>query len=406
MTPPPTVAVFVGTRADLGPLSPVLEALQSADDVTLRVLTGVMYAADDLVAALPASATADAWRGAVVPLAEPMTEVTVDAQLEQGAVLARAAGRALRDEHVDVLVVLGDRWELLYVVPAAVLLGVPVVHLHGGEVTEGAVDERVRHAVTKLADQHCVASEDAAARVRQLGEPADRVHVTGAPGLDRLASASPISDADLGDLLGTAVERPLALFTYHPPTAQPGAPVGEWAREAAEAVLATCGTVVATHPGMDEGRDEILTELTALAAREPRLRLVAALGRDYPRVLAASDVVVGNSSSGVIEAATLHVPAVDIGERQRGRLRGDNVVHAAEGRDAVEAALGTALSPRWREHSARAANPYGTGAASAAILDIVRTAALAPRAKHFVDLQPAPTSGRRRHRDPNEEEEE
>ena len=86
--------------------------------MTLRVLTGVMYAADDLVAALPSSATADAWREAVVPLAEPMTEVTVDAQLEQGAVLARAAGRALRDEHVDVLVVLGDRWELLYVVPA------------------------------------------------------------------------------------------------------------------------------------------------------------------------------------------------------------------------------------------------------------------------------------------------
>jgi UDP-N-acetylglucosamine 2-epimerase (non-hydrolysing) len=402
----PTVAVFVGTRADLGPLSPVLEALQSADDVTLRVLTGVMYAADDLVAALPTSAPRGVWREIVVPLAEPMSDVTVDAQLEQGALLARAAGRALRDGHVDVLVVLGDRWELLYVVPPAVLLGVPVVHLHGGEVTEVALDERVRHAVTKLADQHCVASEDAAARVRQLGEPADRVHVTGAPGLDRLASASPISDADLGDLLGTSVERPLGLFTYHPPTAQPDAPVGQWAREAAEAALATCGTVVATHPGMDEGRDEILTALSALAESEPRLRLVAALGRDYPRVLAAADVVVGNSSSGVIEAATLHVPAVDIGERQRGRLRGDNVVHAGEGREAVEAALRTALSPRWREHSAHVANPYGTGRASAAILDIVRTAALAPRSKHFVDLRPAPTPGRQRTRDTNEEEEE
>ena len=406
MAPTHTVAVFVGTRADLGPLSPVLEALQSATDVTLRVLTGVMYAADDLVAALPSSVTADEWRTAVVPLAVPMSAVTVDAQLEQGALLARACGRALKDEHVDVLVVLGDRWELLYVVPPAVLLGVPVVHLHGGEVTEGALDERVRHAVTKLADQHCVASEDAAARVRQLGEPADRVHVTGAPGLDRLATASPIPDADLGELLGTTVERPLALLTYHPPTAQPDAPVGQWAHEAAEAALATCGTVVATHPGMDEGRDEILTALTGLAAREPRLRLVAALGRDYPRVLAAADVVVGNSSSGVIEAATLHVPAVDIGERQRGRLRGDNVVHAAEGREAVEAALRTALSPRWREHAAHVANPYGTGTASAAILDIVRTAAVAPRAKHFVDLAPAPVVSRQRARRTNEEEEE
>jgi len=403
-----TVAVFVGTRADLGPLSPVLEQLQAADDVTLRVLTGVMYAAGDLVAALPTSASEDDWRTAVVPLADPMSEVTVEAQLEQGAVLARAAGQALRGHEVDVLVVLGDRWELLYVVPPAVLLGVPVVHLHGGEVTEGALDERVRHAVTKLGDQHCVASEDAAARVRQLGEPADRVHVTGAPGLDRLAGVAPISDAELGNLLGSTVERPLALFTYHPPTAQSGAPVGEWAREAAEAALATCGTVVATHPGMDEGRDEILDALTGLAAREPRLRLVAALGRDYPRVLAAADVVVGNSSSGVIEAATVHVPAVDIGERQRGRLRGDNVVHAAEGRVAVEAALRTALGERWREHSAHVTNPYGTGTASAHILAIVRTAALGLRAKHFVDMVSAESAPAvpHRHRTTNEEEEE
>jgi UDP-N-acetylglucosamine 2-epimerase (non-hydrolysing) len=399
-----TVAVFVGTRADLGPLSPVIEALQSAADVTLRILTGVMYAADDLVVALPASAPEEAWRSVVVPLAEPMSEVTAGTQLQQGAALWRGAGRALRDEEVDVLVVLGDRWELLSVVPPAVLLGVPVVHLHGGEVTEGALDERVRHAVTKLADQHCVASQDAAARLRQLGEPADRVHVTGAPGLDRLATAQPISDADLGDLLGARVERPLALFTYHPPTAHPDAPVAQWAREAAEAALATCGTVLATHPGMDDGRDDILSALTELASREPRLRLVAALGRDYPRVLAATDVVVGNSSSGVIEAATLHVPAVDIGERQRGRLRGENVVHAAEGRAGVEAALRTALSPRWRQHSARVVNPYGGGEASARILAIVRTAGLAPRPKHFVDLPASRPEDPAATREPKEDE--
>ncbi|GAA2742856.1 UDP-N-acetylglucosamine 2-epimerase [Terrabacter aerolatus] len=407
MPTPLTAAVFVGTRADLGPLSPVLEALQADEGLTLRVLTGVMYAVDDLVAALPASVPEAAWREVVVPLADPMREMTVAAQLDQGAVLSGAVGQALTAQAVDVLVVLGDRWELLYVVPPAVLLGVPVVHLHGGEVTEGALDERVRHAVTKLADQHCVASEDAAARVRQLGEPADRVHVTGAPGLDRVAGAVPIPDAELADLLGVdVVERPLALLTYHPPTAQQAAPVGDWAREAAQAALATCGTVVATHPGMDEGRDEILAALTALAADEPRLRLVAALGRDYPRVLAAVDVVVGNSSSGVIEAATLHVPAVDIGERQRGRLRGDNVLHADEGRAAVEAALRTALGPVWRERSARAANPYGTGAASAAILDIVRDAALAPRVKPFVDLRPAPATAATTGRRTSEEEEE
>ena len=387
MTAPLTVAVFVGTRADLGPLLPVIEALAGAADLRLRVLTGVMYAADDLARALPPSGSVPSWHERIVALAEPMAAVTADAQLEQGAAIARAAGHALAEERVDVLVVLGDRWELLYVVPPAVLLGVPVVHLHGGEVTEGALDERVRHAVTKLADQHCVASQDAAARLRQLGEDPARIHVTGAPGLDRLAMAAPLDDVALARLLGVAaVSRPLALFTYHPPTAAPSAPVAAWAREAAEAALAVCGTVVATHPGMDEGRDEVLAALTDLAATEPRLRLVAALGRDYPGVLAAADVVVGNSSSGVIEAATAHVPAVDVGERQRGRLRGDNVVHADEGRTSVEEALRTALSPRWRDRTAAASNPYGEGGASERILAIVRGASGGSRTKHFVDL--------------------
>ena len=169
--------------------------------------------------------------------------------------------------------------------------------------------------------------------------------------------------------------------------------MGRWAREAAEAALAVCGTVVATHPGMDEGRDEVLAALTDLAVTEPRLRLVAALGRDYPAVLAAADVVVGNSSSGVIEAATVHVPAVDVGERQRGRLRGDNVVHADEGRAPVEAALRTALSPQWRDRTAATVNPTArVGPASASSLSFGEH----PAAPHQALRRPAaPRRGRR-----------
>ncbi len=378
-----TVAVFVGTRADLGPLTPVITVLAEAPDVALHLLTGVMYAADDLAQALPPATSRDA---VVHGLAEPMAEVTVSAQLEQGARLSSAAGRVLASIEADALVVLGDRWELLYVVPPAFLLGVPIVHLHGGEVTEGAVDERIRHAVTKLGDEHCVASPDAAQRLVQMGEPEGRVHVTGAPGLDRLAEAAPLDDEELARLLGVErVERPVALFTYHPPTAQASAPVGQWARAAAEATLAVCGTVIGTHPGMDEGRDEIIVVLEALAAAEPRFRFVEAIGAQYPRVLASVDVVVGNSSSGVIEAATLRLPAVDVGERQRGRLRGDNVIHAAEGREPVEEAVRAAVSPQGRLRAGSVVNPYGTGDASRRILDIVRRAGDAGRVKPFVD---------------------
>ena len=383
MPEPRTVAVFVGTRADLGPLTPVIGVLAQAPDVDLHLLTGVMYDAAELERALP-EATSSGTR--VHALAEPMGEMSTAAQLEQGALLSAAAGSVLAQIGADAIVVLGDRWELLYVVPPAFLLGVPIVHLHGGEVTEGAVDERIRHAVTKLGDEHCVASSDAAQRLAQMGEPEERIHVTGAPGLDRLAAAEPLDDVALARLLGVErIERPVALFTYHPPTAHAEAPVGDWALAAAEGTLAVCGTVIGTHPGMDEGRDEIIAALSGLAAREPHFRFVDAIGAQYPAVLAAVDVVVGNSSSGVIEAATLHLPAVDVGERQHGRLRGDNVIQAADDRADVERAVRYALSPESLARARAVVNPYGSGDASGRILDIVRSAGGAGRVKSFVD---------------------
>jgi UDP-N-acetylglucosamine 2-epimerase (non-hydrolysing) len=380
------VAVFVGTRADLGPLSPVLAVLDAAADVDLHVLTGVAYDAGDLARALPATTSPDGWAGRVHALDEPIGAMDVQAMLAHGPRIAAGAAQALSRLRPDVFVVLGDRWELLYAVPPAFLAGVPIVHLHGGEVTEGAVDERVRHAVSKLADQHCVASLDAARRLEQMGEQPERIHHTGAPGLDRLASAPVLGDAELSSALGATVRRPLALFTYHPPTAEPGAPVGQWAEEALAATLEHCGTVVATYPGMDAGRDEIIAVLKEAAAADDRVVLIEGLGARYPSLLASVDVVVGNSSSGIIEAATVHVPAVNVGDRQLGRLRGDNVVDTAEGRDAVSAGVARALSPALGAVAAEVVNPYGDGRASERILDIVRAAPGAPRPKPFHHL--------------------
>ena len=204
------VAVFVGTRADLGPLVPVLEELISRPGVETIALTGLAFDAAGLAEQLAQPVSS------IVQLAEPLHEVDLPAQLLQGPALSLGAGRLLRQAPVDRLVVLGDRWELLHVVPPFVLAGVPVVHLHGGEVTGGAIDERVRHAITKLADVHCVASRDAAERVARLGEEAERIHVTGAPGLDRYAAEGRRSDAELEELLGVTV-RASARSVHLPP---------------------------------------------------------------------------------------------------------------------------------------------------------------------------------------------
>jgi len=372
------VAVFVGTRADLGPLLPVLDELVSRPGVETIALTGLAFDVEGLAERLGRPVSS------IVSLADPLDEVDLLAQLLHGPALSLGASRLVQEGPVDRLVVLGDRWELLYVVPPFLLAAVPVVHLHGGEVTGGAIDERVRHAITKLADVHCVASLDAAARVAQLGEEAERIHVTGAPGLDRYAVQERLADAELEELLGVPVHRPLALFTYHPPTASDLSDAGRRAEQALRGTLDVCGTVVASHPGLDAGRGEILAALTSVAAQDERLLVVEELGSRYPAVLASCDVVVGNSSSGLIEAAAVGIPAVDVGLRQQGRLRSDNVYWSDEGEEPVRAALRHVLRDDFRERAARTVSVYGDGAAARRIVDVVLTDPPA-RSKRFVD---------------------
>ncbi|GAB2469903.1 UDP-N-acetylglucosamine 2-epimerase [Jatrophihabitans fulvus] len=368
------VGVFIGTRADLSPLVPVLRALADAADLTTRVSTAVAWTAETLQAALR-ERDVELDVDAVGP---PLRGDAPADLVALGGAIATGVAAWLGEHRIDVLVVLGDRWELLYAVPPAVVLGVRVVHLHGGEITEGALDDRVRHAVTKLADRHAVATATAADVVRQLGEPADRVRVTGAPGLDLLVAARP-PDADTWRrLLGAEPERPLALVTVHPATAT-DEPPGPTARAVIDGVRDAGATAIVTHPGADAGRDEILAAIADAAAADPGVLVVPSLGPDYPSVLAGVDVVVGNSSSGVIEASAVGVPAVDVGDRQAGRERAASVRHALPDRVDVAAAVRAALA----DHPPQG-GPYGDGAAAPRIVEVVRAAAVTSRRKPFV----------------------
>ena len=177
------VAVFVGTRADFNPLGPVIAALSVEPGLETHVITGLAFSSadlrsDDTMARLTDLQFHD--------ITDPIQSMSAAGVVDHGADMARGTAAFFDRVRPDVVVLLGDRWELLWIASTAYLSEVRIVHLHGGEVTEGAIDDRVRHAVTKLSDQHCVASSDAAERLFRMGEPPARVHVTGAPGLDRL----------------------------------------------------------------------------------------------------------------------------------------------------------------------------------------------------------------------------
>jgi len=381
LTEPIPVAVLSTSRADGGPLGPVLAGLDADPRFLLLAMVWRIGGVVDDAAEVPRLpdlgsrvvrrvTSADA-RGAELGVV--------------GADLASWVSQVLDEHRPRAMLVLGDRWELPFAILPGLLQDVCIVHLHGGELSAGAIDDRIRHAITKLADLHLCATEEAAARIRGLGEPRQRIVVTGAPGLDRFTGLVPAADQELAALFQRQVRRPFGLVTYHPPTA-----VRQDHGLAAADVFAACAReladVLVTHPGADPGSAPILAAADAAVAAYPQLCLVPSLGQRYPAVLASADVVVGNSSSGIIEAASFGVPVVDVGTRQSGRLAGPNVLHVDEGMDSTAAGIRIALDPAWRRGWANMVNPYGDGRAVPRILDaLAEHLPLGVGPKRFVD---------------------
>lgn len=286
----------------------------------------------------------------------------------------------------DLLLLLGDRFEILAAAQAALIARLPVAHLCGGDVTEGAFDEAIRHAITKMAHLHFATNEPAARRLRQLGEDPRRVYSVGSPGIDYLMRTPPASDEELARETGLDLDRRLLLVTFHPATLGEGPALAEL--EELLAALAELGDdtqLAFTRPNADTEGRALALRLERFVATRARARLFAALGpRLYAGLLRRASAVVGNSSSGLYEAPSLGTPTVDIGDRQRGRLKAESVISCAPERGAIAAAIAEAL----RRGKRAVANPYGAGDSARRIVEILASIDdfQALTRKRFVDL--------------------
>jgi UDP-hydrolysing UDP-N-acetyl-D-glucosamine 2-epimerase len=251
----------------------------------------------------------------------------------------------------------------------------------------------MRHAITKLSHLHFVAARPYAERVVQLGEDPSRVYVAGAAAIESIRSLKLPGRGELALSLGVPLEAPLASLTFHPASLDAGAAGGQ-ARELSLAIedVFESGTVIVSLPNDDPGNAAVREELGALAERRDNVHAFESLGQlRYLSLLSHADVVVGNSSSGVLEAPAFRVPVVNVGDRQRGRLMAANVIHAEPERAAVGAALRRALDPAFRESVARMENPFGEGETSRVVVDVLASADLAAlRDKRFHDLPDGP----------------
>ena len=307
------------------------------------------------------------------------------------ALALSGAAEALARLRPDILVILGDRYEMMAVAQAALVQRIPIAHIHGGETTEGAFDEALRHSITKMAFLHFTAAEEYRRRVIQLGEQPERVFNFGAPGLDTLQRQELLSRDALSAAIGFDLSGgPVFLVTYHPVTLADDPAAGIDALLAALAGYPQARILI-TGVNADTGNSRVAAAYEGFAhARPDSVRVVGSLGHHrYLSALSVADAVIGNSSSGLIEAPAFAVPTIDIGDRQKGRLRADSVIHCPPQEHAILAAIAQALSARFRARCQSQTPPYGKGGASGRIKNVLKSFDLAGHAlKSFHTVTP------------------
>ena len=386
------ICVFTGTRAEYGLLRLTMWRIQSDPGLILQTLVSGAHLSDRLGAT---------WREIEEDRFVIDAKVPINLDDDRPLGLARSAGTAVADIAdaldslaPDILVILGDRYEAFAAATAAMLLRLPIAHVHGGEITEGAMDDAMRHAITKMAHFHFTAAEIYRNRVIQMGEAPDRVFNVGALGLEAIAETQLMTRNELASDLGIALNDQFFVVTYHPETLGTDPAVGISAVLSALDEFPQARAII-THANADIGGREINARIEAYAAdRADRVQTTPNLGaKRYFSAVTAADVVIGNSSSGVIEAPFLGTPVVNVGSRQDGRLRAPAVIDCATKHENIVDAVRQALSPDMRVRAARKETPYGRGDSARLIVEALKSADTAslPR-KTFHDIHPEVTA--------------
>lgn len=360
------IAVVTATRAEYGILRPLICRLQKDTEFELQLIVTGMHLSEKY-----GNTQVEIEKDKIpvfrkIPILEDGNSA-YDVSVTMANALCRFAGY-FRDEKPDMVIVLGDRTEILGICAAAMNEGIPIAHLHGGELTEGAVDDCIRHAVTKMSYLHFTASETYRNRVIQLGEAPDRVFNVGALGVENILHTQLFSYEDICREIGIPNDQKYVVVTFHPVTQEPGEEQHQ-TQELIAAMREKSGYFyLMTKANADAGGQRVNELLEDFSEKVPNAQLVSSLGMvRYLSALKYSEFALGNSSSGIIEAPALGIPTVNIGERQRGRLMADTIVQCEPEKEQIlEAMDETAVMPH------KVSTLYGDGETSSKIVAILK----------------------------------
>ena len=385
-----TIVAVTAARSDYGILQPVLMAINQHPSLKLRLLVTGMHLSPAF-----GSTVHDIERDGF-DIAERI-EVLLASDSPVG--IASSMGlatlsfaQAYQRVRPDILLMLGDRFEMHAAAVASLPFAIPIAHIHGGESTQGNIDEAFRHSLTKMSHIHFVANQTYAKRVVQMGEDPQRVFVSGAPGLDQIKTVNLMNRDELRHSFGLELSGPFLLVTFHPVTLE-----YEQTQYQVEVLLQALRQreeqIVFTYPNADTSSRSIISAIESYCRKHKRAQLAASLGtRGYFSLMAQATAMVGNSSSGIIEAASFRLPVVNIGLRQAGRVRGPNVLDVPVDKLAIVQAISQATSTSFQQSIASCENPYGDGNASPRIVERLADVDLGKQLlqKKFYDLKDLP----------------
>ncbi len=382
-----TIGVVTVGRSDYGIYLPILRQIVARPELNLRLIVSGMHMLPKF------GRTIDLIRADGFEVSDELdfsrTEDGPEAMTETMGRATVSYGKAFTRSRPDLLLLLGDRFEMHAAAVAALPLRLPVAHIHGGELTFGAIDDALRHSMTKLSHLHFVSTIDYARRVKQLGEEPWRILVSGAPSLDNLRHVELLGAEQFAKKFEVDITRGFLLVTYHPETLD-FVPVKERFEALLSALRESNRCVLVTLANADAHGAVINDMIRAYVHSSPHAHLVENLGtQGYFSAMELADAMIGNSSSGIIEAASFRLPVVNIGSRQAGRIRAANVIDCGNMTAEIKDAIARATSNSFRESLVHLKNPYGDGHAAERIVDRLASQELGETllVKRFQDIE-------------------
>lgn len=365
------ITVVTGTRAEYGLLKNIMKSIDNDDELNLQLVVTGMHLSpkygmtkNDIIE-----------DGFTIDEELP---ILLDCQgrdknaREMGLAITEYVG-AFNRLNPDILLVLGDRYEIFAAAAAAMAMNIPIAHVAGGEITEGAIDEQIRHSITKMAHIHFPGVEVYAENIRNMGEESWRVFNVGDSGIENIKLTELMSKDKLKESLGVEVDENTILATYHPVTLEVDE-VEEQIHNLISALEKIDNTIIITYPNSDNGGDIIIKALDEFGAENKNVHLFKSLGSlRYLSVMELCGLIVGNSSSALIEAPYMKKPVINIGNRQKGRLMAENIIQTGYESDEIYNAIKKAFSPEFKEFVKNVESLYGEGNTSEEIVKVLKT---------------------------------